>query len=498
MGYLNVHYFLSGEPEKMFNNFKLKGKLFFAFLVPVSLALGFSTVVYSASNQIAKTLEEVNRTEQIIISNNNIVLRISFMGRQIRGYLLNGSEVSLKEYKNQKNIYEKSVKVAEGKIENLGQKQRFQQMLSLTKQFDTIARSAIRLKQKGKNNEAVTNYLRDSNVVVSKLDAVNQELIENEKKILATYTNNAKNSIEFLVVASLITSLIILGFSCIAAYFIWITIATTVQKTVNTIATSSHEIAATVMQQEQNASQQAHSVNQTTTTMDELGISAKQSAQKAELAANSARQVSVLAEQGSQAVDRTLDDLLELKNTVVAIAEKIIHLSAQTNQIGSIINLVSELANQTNMLALNAAVEAVRAGENGKGFGVVAAEIRKLADESRKSAAKINILVNEIQSAIGSTVIVADEGKKRVDSSVSTAEDMANTFAKVAGAINDVVVNNSQISLNAKQQAIAIQQVVDAMNTLNQEAVQTASGITQTKVGTQRLNEAVLNLQAVI
>jgi methyl-accepting chemotaxis protein len=486
------------KPKKMLSNLKLKGKLFIAFLVPVSLALGFGGIVYSASEQLSETFQEVSRTEQVIISNYEITLRISLMGRQIRGYLLNNSEAALKDYENQKLLYKEAANIGKEKIKNPEQKERFNQMLNLTEQFDAKAREAIRLEKEGKHNEAVTNYLRDSEQIVAKLNALKQELLKNEQAILAGYTQSANNSIEFLVVASIITGAIIFIFSCIAGYFIWVTVANTVQKTVNTIATSSNEIAATVVQQELSATQQATSVNQTTTTMDELGVSAKQSAQKAELAANSAKQVSALAEQGSQAVEHTLEDMLELKNTVVEIAEKIVHLSSQTNQIGSIINLVSELANQTNMLALNAAVEAVRAGEHGKGFGVVATEIRKLADASKKSAEKINLLVNDIQNAINSTARVADEGKKRVDGSVNTAEEMSNTFTKVAEAINDVVANNMQISLNAKQQAIAIEQVVDAMNSLNQGAVQTASGITQTKVGTQRLNEAVLDLQAVV
>ncbi|OKH31635.1 hypothetical protein NIES2119_28325 [[Phormidium ambiguum] IAM M-71] len=482
----------------MSKNFKLKGKLFIAFLVPVTLALGFGGIVYSVSNQLAETFKQVSRTEQIIVSNYEIILRISLMGRQVRGYLLNGSEAALKDYEQQKLLYIAAVNLGRKNIDNSEQQQRFNQIITLTEQFDALAREAIRLDKEGRREEAITNFLRDSEVVVTNLDTLKQELIRSEQTILANYTKTANSSIEFLVLASVITVLLITIFSSIAAYFIWITVANTIQKTVDTIATSSNEIAATVVQQERNASQQATSVSQTTTTMDELGVSAQQSAQKAELASNSAQQVSTLAQQGSQAVERTLEDMLELKNTVIAIAERIVHLSSQTNQIGSIINLVSELANQTNMLALNAAVEAVRAGEQGKGFGVVATEIRKLADESKKSAQKINLLVDEIQNAISSTAIVADEGKKRVDGSVNTAEDMAKTFAKVAEAINDVVSNNLQISLNAKQQAIAIQQVVDAMNNLNQGAVETASGISQTKVGTQRLNDAVLNLQAII
>jgi methyl-accepting chemotaxis protein len=165
------------------------------------------------------------------------------------------------------------------------------------------------------------------------------------------------------------------------------------------------------------------------------------------------------------------------------MAEEILRLSEQTSQIGSISELVRELANQTNMLALNAAVEAARAGEHGKGFGVVATEIRKLADQSRKSAERINALVSDVQNATNSTVMAAGEGTKTVEGIVT--------------AINDITVSSQQISLTAKQQAIAIQQVVDAMNIIDSGAVQTASGIAQTKVETQKLSETAQELRQI-
>ena len=173
-------------------------------------------------------------------------------------------------------------------------------------------------------------------------------------------------------------------------------------------------------------------------------------------------------------------------------------MSEQTNQIGNISALVSDLASQTNMLALNAAVEAVRAGEHGKGFAVVASEIRKLADESRKSAERINALVADIQTAFNSTVMATEEGTKTVKSGVEIARETADAFSGVSDSVNNVVVNNQQISLNVKQQAIAVRQVVDAMNSLNTAAKETASGLSQTKVGIQKLNEAALELKSLI
>ena len=266
----------------------------------------------------------------------------------------------------------------------------------------------------------------------------------------------------------------------------------------NAIASSSTQIAATVGQQEGTVTQQASSVNQTTTTMDQLGASSKATAEQAEASAAGARQALSLAEGETLAVQRTMEGMSMLNDKVGAIAQQILALAEQTNQIGGISDLVGDLANQTNMLALNAAVEAARAGEHGLGFGVVAGEIRKLADQSKKSAEKINALVADIQAAINTTVMVTDEGTKTVAQGMQLTQGTTETFTGVADSINNVFLNSQQISLNAKQQAIAVQQVVDAMNAINLGARENASGVTQIRVSTQQLKEAAQNLQALV
>lgn len=271
-----------------------------------------------------------------------------------------------------------------------------------------------------------------------------------------------------------------------------------IQNIASSIASSSTEIAATVEQQERTVSQQASSVSQTTTTMEELGASSRQSAEQAEASAAGASQALHLAEDGTKAVQQTLTGMSTLKEQVNAIAQAIIRLSEQTGQIGSVSSLVGDLANQTNMLALNAAVEAARAGEHGKGFGVVASEIRKLADQSKKSSEKISTLVADIQAAINTTVMVTDEGTKKVDRSLELTQGTAQLFTGVADSVNNVFLNSQQISLSAKQQAIAVQQVVAAMNSINLGAKESASGITQVKSSTQQLKDAAQILKTVV
>lgn len=218
--------------------------------------------------------------------------------------------------------------------------------------------------------------------------------------------------------------------------------------------TMTQEVAAKTTQLQSNLEQQSISVNQTTATMDELNSSSRLAAEQADAAATGARQVLMLVDDSEQKNNSRTASSLKAK--VEQIGEQILHFKDQTTQINAISNLVSDLANQTNMLALNAAVEAVRAGENGKGFAVVAAEIRKLADRSHKSAQQISDLVVSIQKATASTVAVSDEGRK--------------TVAEIVDAVNTITVNSQQISLTTKQQSIAIQQVVSAMNALSQSA----------------------------
>ncbi|MBW4681801.1 MAG: CHASE3 domain-containing protein [Microcoleus vaginatus WJT46-NPBG5] len=541
----------------MLANLKLRGRIFTGFSIPVVLGLGFSGLVFFIGNQLLEALTQVERTQQIVVQTDIMVLRTSMMARQVRGYLLVKSEEPLKEFRNQKQLYDRAVEAAKNLIKDPVQQQIFKEMIQLGDQYYEMCLETFRLKDAGQHNQAVNLYLKESKAMVGQLDHLGEKANQNERKIMESYTRSASNAVQSLILAAVLTAVLSLVLSSAAASVIWGTIAKTnrtMNQTANTIATSSTQIAVSVEQQERNASQQATSVNETTTTMNELSSSSRATVQQAESSAETARQVLKLAESsvagatqvlnlaengatgarqvlslaqgGTQTVERTLEGISILKDKVTNIAEQIGRLNEQAYQISSITNIVRDLANQTNMLALNAAVEAVRAGEQGKGFGVVATEIRKLADQSKKSADKINGLVLGIQSAINSTVLATEEGRKTAQESIHLSQETAEAFNQVTQSINEiilksslgvaeainsivlhnqktsleaienVVVNNQQISLTAKQQAVAIEQVVEAMNSLNQGAVQTASGLAQTKIGLQKLNEASQSLKA--
>jgi Methyl-accepting chemotaxis protein (MCP) signalling domain/Cache domain len=271
-----------------------------------------------------------------------------------------------------------------------------------------------------------------------------------------------------------------------------------IQKTIVSITNSANEIVDTVQSQEITVNQQANTAIETTNTINQLESLSTQSAAQAASSATGARQALSLSEEGTQAVQQTLRGMSDLRDNVDEIAAQVVNLGEQTGQITSISDLVSDLAKQTNMLALKAAVEAARVGEQGKGFGVVAGEIRKLAEESKKSAEKINNLATDIQVSINRTVMVTDRGTKTVTEGIQLAENTAQTFMGVTDAVNNVFLNSQQISAAAKQQATAIQQVLGAMTIVSQGSQENAIGMHKMKTSTRELNQIADELQAVV
>jgi methyl-accepting chemotaxis protein len=271
-----------------------------------------------------------------------------------------------------------------------------------------------------------------------------------------------------------------------------------IQKVAQSIVESSSAIVSTVEMQEQTVNMQANSAIATTGTVNQLGSMSFQATEQAEASANGAKQALSLAEEGTRSVQKTIRDMQTLRSKVDAIAQQIVDLSDQTGQIASVSDLVADLANQTNMLALNAAVEAARAGEQGKGFAVVAGEIRKLADQSKESADRINALAEDIQTAINRTVMVTDEGTKKVKEGLELAQATAATFVGVTEAVNNVFLNSQQISASAKQQAVAVQQVLGAMTAISQGSQESAVGMHQVKMNTKELTQVADELKAAV
>ncbi len=178
----------------------------------------------------------------------------------------------------------------------------------------------------------------------------------------------------------------------------------------------------------------------------------------------------------SKSLENNIQSMQNLKQKVQLIAELIIELTDYIKQIGSTVNIVENISEQTNMLALNATVEAARAGEYGKGFAVVAGEIRKLADESKQATNKITSLVSEIEQTTSSTIMATEDGTREIESGTKYASDINDNISGIVNKIKELGLDLSDIlTASIEQQSVTndVLEVIDNMQKSISETINT-------------------------
>ena len=489
----------------MFANMKLRQRILLGYLVPFLLLLGVMILVYFNLRIAASGMKHMNATAEFIpdvLTAGDCLVR---MQRASYAYvLMNGKTDVAVGYP--KKIFEESEKKFRALREKLT-KQAVQgtyqdNLRHLAEIGDSISRVNglyMSLIDEGKEEEAIAEFRRGESVNLARqidplVDGIVKTEMERRIQLRAAVQESmvmVQNTVVVGTAAAMVL-MVILG--------LWLAAVVSRKITVNTtqLSAAASEIAATIAQHERTASQQAAAANETSTTIEELSASSRKSAEQAESAAAVAEKAGAATAQGDETTRRTVVAMGSLKEKIGAMADQILHLGEQTGQIGSTATVLKDLAGQINMLALNAAVEAARAGEHGKGFAVVASEIRKLADESKKSAEQTAVLVADIQKATNSSIMMTEEGTHTVIEVTQLVQKVAELFSNLASLAGSANENAQQVMLNARQQSAAFGQVVEATNSIASGAKETAAGITQTKAGVQSLNEAAANLKAIV
>ncbi|MBF0542070.1 MAG: hypothetical protein HQK91_11555 [Nitrospirae bacterium] len=330
------------------------------------------------------------------------------------------------------------------------------------------------------------------------MDSVVNGIQEYSHKMFNKMTAESKNEYNHAREFYIFVVIVVLIILSVVFWFVSSRIINTLTSSVNSMTSISTQIASTINEHERIAAQQSAAVNQTTTTTNELSSSSRLSAEQAEATGAGTAEALNEAEKGNSIVNEMLIGMEGLKSKVNSISHHIHGLSNLINEISGIAKLVTNFANETKMLAMNAAIEAVRAGIHGKGFSLLSVEIRKLAQESKASSENISLLVSSIIKSTDLSVSAASEGIDTVVQEMKLAHQTSEAFKNITYSINNTYENTKQITLNVKQQSIAINQIVEAMNSLNIGAKETASGITQTKVGITTLTDISNDLKKMI
>ncbi len=212
------------------------------------------------------------------------------------------------------------------------------------------------------------------------------------------------------------------------------------------------------------ANEQANHVNQTSQAIGEMAGGIQEVATNAQTVLDAAVDAAKVARKGEEAVESTISGMEKIKNTVYDSAVRIKELGEHSQKIGEIIQVIDEIAEQTNLLALNAAIEAARAGEHGKGFAVVADEVRKLAERSGKATKEIAELIINIQKGTGKAVDAMEHGTKEVEEGVRLAHDAGTALEEIMQTVEMTLSQIQLISGTAQRMSESSMSVVTAID----------------------------------
>ncbi|EZP78140.1 methyl-accepting chemotaxis sensory transducer [Parageobacillus genomosp. 1] len=248
---------------------------------------------------------------------------------------------------------------------------------------------------------------------------------------------------------------------------------------------ATEQIALTIQSVAAGVEKQVQSVEETSETIDQMSDGIQKISERAQNVSTIAMQTSEKASEGGKTIQTAVTQMNTVNNTVERLAEIVKGLGDRSKQIGKITEVISGIAEQTNLLALNAAIEAARAGEHGRGFAVVADEVRKLAEQSAQSAQQIASLIATIQKETNEAVQSMETVRKEVETGTGAIRTSGEAFQQIQTAVHEVAAQIQDVSASVQQMSAAAEQVVQSMHLVTQIAESAASGTQEVSAATQ-------------
>lgn len=241
---------------------------------------------------------------------------------------------------------------------------------------------------------------------------------------------------------------------------------------INHLSSSSNQIVTASNQLAASAAETATSINETTSTIEEVKQTSQVASKKAKSVSDATAKTEEMSNMGKKATAEMTEVIAKIHNQMILIAETMTRLSEQTQTVGTIISTVEDLSQQTNLLAVNASIEASKAGEQGKGFSVVAQEVKSLATQSKQATNQVRGILNDIQKATSAAVMASELGGKAVETGVMKTDEANEAILGLIKTVTDNAQSASQIAAVNHQQLVGMEQAKIAMDNIRQAGEQ--------------------------
>jgi methyl-accepting chemotaxis protein len=244
-----------------------------------------------------------------------------------------------------------------------------------------------------------------------------------------------------------------------------------------------------------NQAREIGNINKLAKEMALIANNTNDSAQRAAVSANFAKEV---AQKGGEIVKKSIEAMHRIGETVLDTSKRVSYLGELSDRIEQITEFISDISNRTNLLALNASIEAVRAGAAGRGFTIVADEVRNLAEHSSRAAGEINYLIEDIQNGMSEAVMAMDLGNREVEESTQMVDEAGVSLREILGAVDTSARSASEITDATQKQLKSSQDIVRIMEDIAKIAEQTAEGAKKSEIEIARLETLSKSLNEAI